>query len=370
MQLFSLGNNSKERYSGELISEAMVRTGDSFGSYDFNKSVDYGLLRRQVKNLGVFLSVFIAMFLFTAGTINKAAVRVFQPTKEFSEPASFFLDVLPGDTEIIRNEPVTIHVNVNGSVPNSLKLYKKRESSGEFESFELIKSGESSFTFLIDKVKESFEYFVRGEERSGLILNRNIDSETYTVDVIYRPAVRILKLHLDYPSYSQMGSMYLENNIGDVSALKGTEVQVSVSLNKPVKSASLIFTGGETFPMSVSGLTAESNFTVNNNSRYIIKLADEDNITNIDPIEYRVMALDDAYPFIQLAIPGDDTDLTEDKQVLLGIGISDDFGLSRLRLGYRRVSPGEETANSSQTGDRGGNAGIKNRKCRKDRSFG
>ena len=352
IQLFSLRKDNKEQYSEELISDAMTRTGDSFGSYDFNKSVDYCLLRRQARILGVFMSVFIAMFLFTAGTVNNAAVRVFQPTKEFAEPASFSLDVLPGDTEIIRNESVTIRVNINGNVPNSLKLYQKRESIGEYESFEMIKTGEKSFTFLIDNVKESFEYFVRGNDRSGLFLNRYIDSGVYNLKVIYRPAVRILKLHLEYPPYSQMGSMYLEDNVGNVSALNGTEVQLSVSLNKPVKSAFLKFTGAEPVPMTVNGLTAETGFTVSENSRYTIQLADEDNITNIDPIEYRVTALDDAYPFIQLAIPGEDMDLTEDKQVLLGMGISDDFGLSRLRLGYRRVGPGEDNTNPSQPGDR------------------
>lgn len=337
MQLFSQLKNNKEGYSEALVSESMKRSGASFGSYDFNKSIDYRLLRSQAKLLGLFAVTVFGFFLFTAGALNNAALRVFQPTKEFAVPASFSLIVTPGDAEILRNDPMTIAASVRGESPGSLYLYLKRESGSEYEKFDMEPVEPGQFVYDLAKANESFEYFVMGEEKTGVFLTRSIESDRYSVNVVYRPMVRMLKIRLDYPAYSGMGSRYLDDNIGDISALKGTEARISIILNKPVKNAFLSFADGETLPLSVVGLNGEASFTIRDDDRYTVRLSDDNNITNSDPIEYRISPVPDAFPFIQMMIPGEDTDLTEDKQLLVGIKLSDDFGITKLRLGYSLI---------------------------------
>lgn len=337
MQVFTQLTGGKERYSPALIADTMNRFGSSFGTYDFSRSIDYSRLRRQLYLFGSFAGIFLIFTLLTSGAVNQAALRIFQPTKNFQVPYSFSLDVSPGSVEMIRNEPFRAVVTVSGKTPRSMSIFIKRESSSEYERHDLTKVESGRYEFEIEKVKESFGYFIRGRESAGLFIRRNIDSEHYLVHVIYRPMVRKLKLHLDYPAYSRLGSRYLEDNIGDVAAVKGTIVRAELTLNKHVREASLHFTDGTTMPLTVSEMKAEGVFTVWKDTRYTIHLTDEDGITNSDPIEYRVSAIQDAYPYIQFTIPGENTDLTEDKQILIGLKISDDFGLTKLRLGYRLV---------------------------------
>lgn len=337
MQVFVQLTGGKERYSPALIADTMSRFGSSFVTYDFSRSIDYSRLRRHLYFFGSFAGIFLIFALLTSGAVNKAALRIFQPTKNFQVPYSFSLDVSPGSVEMIRNEPFTAVVTVSGKTPRSISIFIKRESSSEYEKHNLAGVEPGRYEFKIEKVKESFNYYIRGRESAGLFIGRNIDSEEYSVHVIYRPMVRKLKLHLEYPAYSRLGSRYLEDNIGDVSAVKGTIVRAELTLNKPIREASLSFTDGTTMPLTVSETKAEGVFTVWKDTRYTIHLTDDDGITNSDPIEYRVSAVQDAYPYVQFTIPGENTDLTEDKQILIGLKISDDFGLTQLRLGHRLV---------------------------------
>ncbi|KPK95580.1 hypothetical protein AMJ80_04775 [bacterium SM23_31] len=337
IQVFTQLTRSKERYSPALIADTMNRVGSSFAAYDFTRSIDHGRLRRHLYLFGSFAGIFLIFILLTSGAVNRAAVRIFQPTKNFQIPYSFSLDVSPGSIEMIRNEPFRAVVSVSGKTPRSMSIFIKRESSSEYEKHDLTEAESGTYEFKVEKVKESFNYFIRGREGAGLFIGRNIDSEEYSVHVIYRPTVRNLKLHLEYPAYSFLGSRYLEDNIGDAAALKGTIIRAELTLNKPVKEASLHFTDGAAIPLTAGGVKSEGSFIVMKDTRYTIHLLDEDDITNSEPIEYRISAVQDAYPYIQFTIPGENTDLTEDKQILIGLKISDDFGLTQLMLGHRLV---------------------------------
>ncbi|MFC1729329.1 DUF4175 family protein [candidate division KSB1 bacterium] len=341
LQLYRELSHNSRLYSPALIEETMNRSGASFSGYDFERSIDYLRLKRHFSGFAVFLIALTGFLFLFPGALGSAFSRVIHPAAYYPPPASFSMDILPGDTEIIRNEPFHLTVSVTGETPESMSVFIKREDTPNFEEYPLERNGELQYTYTREKVKESFNYFIQGREHNGLLFGNSVESDIYHVQVIHRPMVRKLKLHLDYPAYSQLGSRYLEDNIGDITALKGTGVRIELTLNKTAADAEIRFDSGEAIPCNVSGSTAQAVFRIMSSSRYSIHLTDGEGITNDEPIEYRISSIPDADPYIQIVVPGKDTDLTEDKQLPLGMKLSDDFGLSGLRLGYRLIDRDE-----------------------------
>ncbi len=335
MQLFGELSSPKLHTSPALINEAMDRIGHEFGSFNFKKSIDY----RKIRSLGKYSVVFslIAAFpiFFSSDALFQSADRLIHPTIFYPVPASFSFDVFPGSVELIRGKQLQIAVRVDGTDPGDILLHTQQEGKTFTESHTPENSATGRYTFDFPQVNTPFDYYVTGYDDERSLIGRTIVSESFTVSVVHHPMVRMMKVLLERPEYTGIGSNFLEDNIGDIAALKGTQVRIDLTLNKPVTEALIQFNKGSTLPLSVSDSNATGTFAVTQSKRYTVQLKDRDGITNSEPIEYRITALDDAYPFIQLLRPGEDTDLTDDRQVILGLKISDDYGISRLRLGYR-----------------------------------
>ncbi len=349
IQLYAELSAGSPYSSPALINDSMNRIGNAFNSYNFNKSIDYKPVRRLGKMSALFLTAVFGISVLTSGSLYTSAYRLAHPAKEFPIPASFTFTVFPGSVELIRGEPLRIVVNVDGEIPGSIKLYTQQNGKANLDSRDLENSENGSFTFDLAGVNEPFDYYVQGRDNDVSFLGRTIESDIFSVTVIHRPMVRMLNVLLDHPAYSGIGSNFLEENIGDISAVKGTRARIELSLNKPVAEALLQFNDGTTIPFSVNDMKAVASFSIDRSVRYTFALKDNKGITNSDPIEYKVTALDDAYPLLRLTSPGEDTDLTEDRQVVVGLKMSDDFGISGLRLGFKLGKPGDESVASLQT---------------------
>ncbi len=365
VQLFSTLSANKNLYSPALIRNTMEKTGASFKDYDFNRSIDYTDFKKRIYIFSIFvLGIFTPLLINPSGT-GSAIERLMNPLKEYPVPAAFSMEISPGDTEIIRNEPFDLKVRLTGQTPDILSVFIKAKNSSKYYEYfvEKIKtensadsetgSGEANYSYRIDNAKESFSYFVRGRENGSFLTGRNIDSPLYYVDVIHRPMVRKLITHLDYPAYSLLASRYLDDNIGDISALKGTKAKLDISLNKAVGSAVLRFDSGLEVPVKFTGNTGTAEFPILMNDLYEIDLADKSGIKNSEPIEYRISVIEDSSPFIQIVSPGRDTDIGEDREMIVALKVSDDFGLTNLRLGFRLIDRDEvETVLSPENKER------------------
>ena len=81
-----------------------------------------------------------------------------------------------------------------------------------------------------------------------------------------RPVVRLLRLNLNFPSYTRLPSRELEDNMGDVTALKGTRVVFSVETNKDLAEATVVFSDSSRLAMKIDGQAVELYTLTNANS--------------------------------------------------------------------------------------------------------
>jgi hypothetical protein len=140
---------------------------------------------------------------------------------------------------------------------------------------------------------------------------------------------------LTYPPYTGIPPRRLEPNVGDVTALRGTRVSVSIDASgPPITASALLFGSGLDVRLSGND-PLQGSFSVSQPDTYHIFLANEDGIENTDRITYSVHVQDDANPSIVLIEPEPVSNLGESLQVGLRARMTDDFGFSSLRLYFR-----------------------------------
>ena len=341
IQIYADKSKNREYYSEELIEGYFTRVSRELVNRNFNSvSVAAGLLRR-LKMLGIALSAGIVLFTFFHNTFGDSLNRILHPGTEFPLYPDFTLSIEPGDIEVTRGEKAAVRIETKGSKPDAVNLYIREEGTRKFEKAALDPVNDNIFKYEINKVKKPFAYYAEGIDEVFLQKNRIYTTDIYNVSVMYPPMIQKLKVKLDFPSYSGLGSRYLDDNNGDISSLKGTKVYWELYLNKPVSMGNIDFQNNKDIPLKIRSRSASAAFTIEYDDIYSIILEDNNGITNTDPIKYIISTAADRYPYIEVIEPGRDIDLEEGMTVPLYFKIQDDFGFSRLRLGYRKKAADE-----------------------------
>ncbi len=257
-------------------------------------------------------------------------------------------EIQPGNIRIESGKDVTISAKVTGHLGASVNLYYRlgqaiaakdalTPSEDNWRSMLMTRNDtEIAYSVVFKNVTQSMAYYIRARET---------DSEHYQITVAREPIVSRFQLKLNYPKYTQLSPQVLEENLGDVTALIGTEVQFEGESNKALASATLAFDESENTKLKImSALTeakdAESNqlagrFIVQRSEKYRIELIDGDGIANSQPIVYTINAIQDTEPKIEIVEPGRDVVLDELMNIALRIDAKDDYGVQNIRLVYR-----------------------------------
>lgn len=148
-----------------------------------------------------------------------------------------------------------------------------------------------------------------------------------------------VELTYHYPGYTRLPPKTVTGTGGDVSALKGTEVEIRTTADRDVARASLVV--GETaLPMTVSGKrTLAGRLVVDAPGTYRFRFEDDAGQTVAEGAPRRIAVEADARPEVEAGIDGKDGDdeieVREQDRMLLRWRASDDFGLTEVALVWR-----------------------------------
>ena len=241
-------------------------------------------------------------------------------------------EIEPGDVEIIKNQNLLVSAKVN-HIFSGLSLLEWQNTdtdvSNRIDMTGKNHSLHSEFTHLFNNIRENFAYRVHLDDQY---------SAWYQVHVLDPPIIRSLQLTIKHPSYTARGETILEKNIGDILALPGSTVSLTLETNKELKSSELLFNNEEktkTLPLNIEKNKAIGDFKIFKDGNYSISLTDTDNLKNTDPISYRIQLVTDQNPTVQIIIPGKDIDLDERMELPLAIEANDDYGFTKVNVVYK-----------------------------------
>ncbi len=249
-------------------------------------------------------------------------------------------EVKPGNTRIESGADVTISVGVTGHFNAPVHLYYRAggpdstnepmESQGNGWKSVLMTRNDTQIAYrvIIENITHSTEYYVDAKE---------VQSERYKVTVTREPILSRFQLKLNFPKYTQLSSQILEENLGHITALTGTEVQFEGEGNKPLSSGNkLVFDDSEFVTLRTSDqLKLAGSFIIQTSENYHIELIDTLGMTNSEPIVYTINALPDTEPKVGIIEPNRYIVLDDSMIVRLKINAEDDYGLAQLRLVYK-----------------------------------
>lgn len=326
LNLLQLGNEDASHYSAPLIQAALERGRGEFASLDFTAAVDPAPMKRWGVRAAVIALVAMAFCLLLPSTAYDASYRLLHFSRSFVPPQPFQFEVEPGNREVVRGETVPVRIRLIGEQQPELVLASRPLGQRTTEEQVLHRGADGTFHAEFPSLKITTTYNARVAE---------ISSAEYTLAVVERPVVTSLRLRLVFPAYAGIPPRDLEENTGDVTALKGTRIAIHVEANKPLTAASLVFSDATEIPLTVGDRGATGALVVSRDVRYHLMLRDAEGRTNADPIEYAVRAVADAPPTVAVLVPGTNLDVAENTQISLLLRIADDYGFSSLRLAYR-----------------------------------
>lgn len=328
VNLLDLSEGRRSEAPDELVDGAVQMLGRDVAPVSFESVADFSRARRAVR-LAVIPVVSLLLFLAAApGTFFDASQRLLSPSTHFDQPAPFQLLVEPGSVEIARGSALEITVQADGrELPRTMELALNNLDEDHVETVRLTADSTGTFRHELANVRRSFRYRVSAAP---------VTTQWFEAAVTEHPLVRSLQVTLDFPGYAAVPAQRLEPNVGDVTGLPGTQVNLDVALGGSETASALIrFDDGSTSPLNIDGDRATGRFTLSREGSYQLVLENTRGFTNRDPIPYSMNLVVDAEPSIVIVRPEYDAVLSEDLQRLLETRISDDYGFHDLVLFYR-----------------------------------
>ena len=242
------------------------------------------------------------------------------------------ITIEPQDAVIARGSNLDVKARVEGRLPRNMQI-RLRGDGGRGQAFgmEALEPGVFRYTILQPQTSMSFQ-----------AVSGHYASEAGKLKVVPDPAVGQLVLRYLFPDYTGLPEQVQEGG-GDIQALAGTQVRLSMRANVPLASARLRFEAGEEVPVAVvDGLKLRGELLVMQNDAYFIEVEDRHGLRNSRPPRYTVQVQPDAVPVVEVAEPGDGMEVDETTDLRIRYEATDDFGLQDAALVYLGPGGGEQ----------------------------
>jgi Domain of unknown function (DUF4175) len=317
-------------------------------------SIDFGGAEPLSRYCGPMLLGAVALLLAGAATasfpriVGIWAVRCFW-TVEY--PHKTRIEDYDREVLVARGEAATVRVRGGGIIPSGGVLRIRSKGSG-WSTRQLLppeNAGRGEFQARVEEVVEAMEFEVELNDAPRV---------GGWIRVTDRPEVAAVAVRTSYPAYTGLPDETFMS--GHIRAVPGSGVTITITPSKPLKSALLVFNdsselrdsetsekvsgskmaSGGTLELSTDGTALSASFTMRSSGSYSVHLIDREGFSNSSevraPVSYKISAVPDAPPRVTLVKPGAEALATPVSIVKLVYRISDDYGLRRARLFFRK----------------------------------
>lgn len=336
--LINLYQLSKLPAEKPLVIAAVEQISESIKETDFEKEIhltDY-LPRIKIITSIMLSSIFILTFQFS--DIVNSTKRLLNPSNEYLKIPLYSFNVLPGNKNVLYNQPLDFKVEYIGPEADIMHLIiMDKEDKRRVIPLEKKKG---NFSGRLKEVTESFQYVISAVPLIDIEFEGYLLSDKYEIGVLIPPRVQDLKIKVIPPAYSKNSAFFNENNEGNLTVLAGSEIQLNISSNKALQSVFLVMNDKDTLRLSNKGKMASGHWTARSQSIYKISLLDIEGLRNQNPINYSIGIIPDNPPYVDITEPGADIEARLEDMLKLKIDAADDYGLEDIYLKYRYLKKG------------------------------
>jgi hypothetical protein len=175
-----------------------------------------------------------------------------------------------------------------------------------------------------------------------------------TITVIEPPNLFSLRIRLEPPAYTHRPPATLPEGQGSIAAYAGTRASFALASHFPLRRALFMPQGGDTASFSIVNGEARDSLTLWRAGSYRFSLQDTLGQINDSLPSFFIDILPDYPPAVRIVRPGRNIELTPSQRETLWVEGSDDLGIRRLELQWRRsTDEADSVSQRSLTIERG-----------------
>jgi hypothetical protein len=325
--------------SRALRDATVKQTMDETESIDFREVVDPRPARKAGLIAAGALALGMAVFALDPRLGSLAMKRLFLPLASNPWPQMTHLAILQAPAKVAKGEPFVVEIGVGKDerAPRSAKITYTYED-GETLTESLRPDDRNKFHGRKETVEKSFSFKVAAGDDT---------TSPREVKVVPPPIVTDSTVKLTFPAYTAIPPQTLASGKNQVTAVRGTIVEILGTANKAIEKATLVRGEGQP-PLSVAidanGTALSAKFTLEDSGPLTFVLKDTEGFASQerDAVRFDLRSIKDEAPKVVIEEPTNDRDVTPTADVPIEIAADDDFGLGSVRLVYKVAMNGSE----------------------------
>lgn len=311
LNVIQLNQNQRE---SELLAASIDQKSSELQPIPFKRAVNF---RKNVKYLKYAAIPVIVFTLFSVlgdkDIFSSSYERVVNYDTAYEPPAPFTFYVLNENLTAIENKNYTVKIRTEGEV-----LPENATISYNDETYYLQQTAPGWFEYTFLQPTEALEFELKANK---------VTSQPYTLDVVKTPSLLAFEMALDYPGYTGKKDEVLKST-GNATIPEGTRVTWNVrtrntdAVNLKTKDTVYLFTSGDQEFSLNRGVYRKLDYAITTSN---------ENLKEYENLSFTLGVIKDEYPEIDVQSRQDSTD----SQLVYFLGrVSDDYGLTKLRLVY------------------------------------
>jgi molybdenum-dependent DNA-binding transcriptional regulator ModE len=327
------GTGASPYLSKALIQKLVEQTVERCESIDYGHGIERDALKRSSAVLFAVAVAGMIGVLLSPGFLRYGASLLLNPMRSAQAASPYMILVAPGDIGVARGADQLVTAELQGFEAEDTEISVKATDEADWQRFPMnFEQDDGRYSFMMFDLGAATEYFV---EANG------VRSDLYRIDVSDLPYVKQIDLEYRFPDYTGLSPQSVEDG-GDIAALRGTEVALTIQPTVKVAGGVLKVEGAEPIPLEPSAEGAfTASLTVREDAFYRIELEAFDGTMRAASPDYAIEVLSDQPPSVNITKPGRDSKVNPIEEVFTEIQGEDDYGLSKVELVYS-VNGGEE----------------------------
>jgi hypothetical protein len=313
-------------HSPRLIQRLVERAIESCAAIDYGRRVEQPRLARTSGALVGVTLVSALVLLLRPGFIGHSAAFLLTPWSTGLGDSPYHIAVVPGDATLPRGADLKVTAELQNFDAEIVEIALRGGDVEQWERWPMtVDDDTGALTFLVFNVAEDTEYLI---EAAG------VRSSVFRVEVRDLPYVDRIDLKYHFPAYTGLEPQRHEDG-GDIAALAGTRVVMTVVATMPVEGGTLVIDDRDTIPLELIGdALLAGELEVRQEGLYHVVLPGPGGEGVVASPDYYIDVLEDQPPAVRFTKPGRDIKVTNIDEVFLEVEAEDDYGIDRVELVY------------------------------------
>jgi hypothetical protein len=306
----------------ELVAEDAMRVAREHQPEEFSPN---GLLAGVAGSAVVTVAILVWLVAAGPGYWGYGASLLWTGNGNAAKRPLYEVLVKPGDKTVRRKSDQLVTAQLEGFSAREVTLHARYGGAPKWETTSMqARPAGSGYQFLFAGLSDPVEYYVEAE---------GTRSKHYKLAVRDLPGVKRVRVALHYPKGLGLRDQ-VDDPGGDIRAVEGSEAEISVLTDRPLRSGTLLLeNGAKTELKAGDGNWLTARLPITKDGAYHVATLDQGEMIRISQ-DYFIEAKKDEAPSVKISRPGGDPRVTPIEEVPVTVEAADDFGVDGLELHY------------------------------------